>query len=219
MENEDFYKEVSEQETEVGQQEEVIPGVAVVAVAPLNVQVTDNPESLSPSPPSPSPEVPSPPPSPLGDLPSFKGFYTLDDLTELVQWVVYSTAARSQPELRFGEPEVSANLRTFPRVMLGRQWKLKLSRHSGEVLFDQLMAYLAGYNQPTSFNSQQWLRLLHAWTATERREQLELLAEAGGFLVLRAPGPSFRSSVVLGRRHFVLWGAHPCVKILELHKN
>ncbi len=31
-----------------------------------------------------------------------------------------------------------------------------------------------------SFNRRQWLRLFPAWTAQERRDQLEVLADAGG---------------------------------------
>jgi len=182
----DYYEEVSDQE-------EVVPevhrmAVPVAVVAPLNVEVPeipDNPESPSPGPSSPaSSGVPSPPPSPLGDLPSFMGVYTSDDLVELEQCTVDSTAARNKPELRVEEPEISRNLKVFLRVMLGPHWELCLLRHSGEVLFDQLRAYSAGYFQLTSCNRRQWLQLFPAWTATERREQPELLAEAGSFLVL-----------------------------------
>ena len=138
-------------------------------VAPMRMKippdaqvVPESPESPPPTPPIPSPEVPSPPPLPLGDLPSFMGFYTLDDFSELEQWVVDSKAARSQPDLRVEEPELSPNLRTFLSVMLGPQWELKLLHQTGEVLFDQLRANLAGYNQHIRFNRRQWLRLFPA---------------------------------------------------------
>ena len=88
---------------------------------------------------------------PRGDLPSFMGFYTLGVLTELEQWAVDARAALSQPESRLEEPEVSYNVKVFLKFTLGPQWELKLLRQSGEVLFDQLRAYLAGYNQLTSF--------------------------------------------------------------------
>ena len=185
MENEDYYEEVCDQEEEVP----VVPPavVPVVAVAPLNVEVPeilDNPESPSPEP-SPAASPPgSPPPLPLGDLPSFMGFYTLDDIADLEQWAVEARAAFSQPELRVEEPEVSHNLKVSLKFTLGPQWELKLLRQSGEVLFNQLRAYLAGYNPLTSFNRRQWLRLFPAWTVQERREQLELLADAGGFVVV-----------------------------------
>ena len=51
MENEDLYDEVSDQQVEVGQQEELFPESAVAAVALLNVEVPDVPDNLeSPSP-------------------------------------------------------------------------------------------------------------------------------------------------------------------------
>ena len=49
---------------------------------------------------------------------------------------------------------------------------------------EQLWACLAGYHQLTSFNRRQWLRLFPAWSAQEKQEQLELLADACGFWVL-----------------------------------
>ena len=95
MEHEDYFEEVSEEENE-----EVAPQPIEI---PLEVQISpvaENPESLSPSPPSPSLEMPSPLQSPVGNLPSFMGFYTLDDLTELEQWADDSRAARKNTELR-----------------------------------------------------------------------------------------------------------------------
>ena len=110
---------------------------------PLEVQVVpvaENPASTSPPPPSPSPEVPSPPHSPVGDLPSFMGFYILDDLTELEQWAVDSRAARNNPELRVEEPGISRNMKVFLRITLGLRWEHKLLCQSGEVLIEQLRA-------------------------------------------------------------------------------
>ena len=79
---------------------------------------------------------------------------------------------------------MSPNLKTFLRYTLGTQWEVKLVRESREVLIEPLRSHLAGYNQLTSFNRRQWLRLFPAWTAQERREQLEVLADAGGFWVI-----------------------------------
>ena len=112
------------------------------------------------------------------------GFYTYDDLTELEQWSVDARAARADPASRIEEPEVSPNLKVFLRYVYGTQWEVKLVRESGKVLIEQSRAYLAGYNQLTSFNRRQWLRLFPAWTAQERRDQLRVLAEAGGFWVV-----------------------------------
>ena len=150
---EDFFEEVSDNEVEP--QEEVVGVVAPMPVEiPLEVQVVppaDNPQS--PSPQTPSPPVPSPPRgSPVGDATSFLGFYTHDDVVELEQWTVDARAARTNPAARIEEPEVSPNLKMFLRFRLGAQWEIKLVRESGEVLSEQLRAYLAGYNQITSFN-------------------------------------------------------------------
>ena len=190
---EEFYEEVSDEEVQV------VPPAPVAVVVPLNVEVLeipDNSESPSPQPSpvssggsspiaagGPSP-VASPPGSPLGVATAFMGFYTNDDLTELEQWAVDSRAARANPTSRIEEPDVSPNLKTFLRYVYGTQWEVKLIRESGEVLIEQLKAYLAGYNQLTSFNRRQWLRLFPAWTAQERRDQLGALADAGGFWVV-----------------------------------
>ena len=185
---EEFFEESSDEEVQV-----VLPAVQV---DPLNVEVAeipDNPESPSPQPsplsPQPSPlvggpPVPPPPSSPREDSSSFMNFYTYDDLAELEQWTVDARAARRDPTARIEEPEVSYNLKIFLIYVYGRQWEIKLLRESGEVLIEQIKAYLAGYNQLTGFNRRQWLRLFPAWTAQERRDQLETLADAGGFLVI-----------------------------------
>ena len=193
---EEFIEESSDEEVEV-----VLP---VVQVEPLNVEVAgipDNPESPSPQPspvvpqPSPSssggappllggPPMPPPPSSPREISASFMNFYTYSDLEELKQWAVGARAARRDPTARTEEPEISYNLKIFLTYVYGRQWEIKLLRESGDVLVEQMRAYLAGYNQLTGFNRRQWLRLFPAWTAQERRDQLEALADAGGFLVI-----------------------------------
>ena len=195
--NEDFYEEVSDEEVAV------VQPAPVPVVGPLNVEVPeipDNPESPSPQPSlvssdgsstvaagiasPPGSPVASPPGSPVGNATSFMGFYTLDDLTELEQWTVISRAARTNPASRIEEPDVSPNLKTFLRYVYGTQWEVKLIRESGEVLIEQPKSDLAGYNQLTSFNRRQWLQLFPAWTAQERRDQLGVLADAGGFWVV-----------------------------------
>ena len=194
---EEFVEESSDEEVQV-----VLP---VVQVEPLNVEVAgipDNPESPSPQPVSPHPSpvssggslqhspliggppMPPPPSSPREDSASFMNFFTYEDLAELKQWAVGARAARRDPAARIEEPEVSYNLKIFLKYVYGMQWEIKLLRESGDVLIEQMNAYLAGYNQLTSFNRRQWLRLFPAWTAQERRDQLEALADAGGFLVI-----------------------------------
>ena len=201
MENEDYFEELSDQEVEVGQQEVVVGVVAPQPInIPLEVQVVpaDNPESPSPSPPSspePSPAASpaaSPPASPglgslqpqFGDAPTFMGFFSADDITELEQWAVDAQSLRGTPDLRLEEPEISADFKTFLKFVWGHQWELKFIQPAGEVLICKLRAYLAGYNLLTSFNRRKWLRLFPAWTVQERREQLELLAASGVLLEL-----------------------------------
>ena len=166
----DQYEEyfVEESDNEMEPQEEVVGVVEPMPVEiPLEVQVgpiADNP--ASPSPQTPSPPMPSlPQVSPVVDATSFMGFYTHDDVVELEQLTVDARAARTNPAIRIEEPEIWSNLKVFLRITLGAQWEIKLVRESGEVLMEQLKAYLAGYNQLTSFNCRQWLRLFPAWTA------------------------------------------------------
>ena len=154
---------------DVGQQEEVVGVVAPMPIEiPFEVQVgppADNPQSPSPSP-TPSPNVPSPPQwYAVGDATSFMGFFTHDDIIDLEQWALDAWAARANATTRMEEPDVSPNLKTFLGYTLGTQCEVKLVRESGEVLTEQLRAYLAGYNQLTSFNRRQRLRLFPAWTA------------------------------------------------------
>ena len=152
MEHEDYFEAVSEDEVE-----EVAPQPIEIQLEVQVGPVAENPASPSPPPPSQSPEVPSPPQSPVGDLPLFMGFYTLDDLTEFEQWAVDSRAARDNPELRVEEPGISRNIKVFRRVTLGQQWEHTVLYQSGEVLIEQLRAYLAGYNKLTSYDRRQWL--------------------------------------------------------------
>ena len=185
----------------MGQQEVVVGFVPPQPInIPLQVQVVlaDDPESPSPSPPSspePSPSASpaaSPPASPgpgspqpqFGDAPTFMGFLSADDITELEQWALDDQSLRGTPDLRLEELEISANFKTFLKFVWGHQWELKFIQPAREVLICKLRAYLAGYNLLTSFNHRQWLRLFPAWTVQERREQLELLAASGGLLEL-----------------------------------
>ena len=126
---EEYFEEVSDQEEEVG----VVP--PVVAVAPLNVEVPeipDNPESPSPEPsPAASPAA-SPPGSPgPGDLPSFMGFFTIDDVTELEQWAVDAQSLRGTPDLRLEEPEILVNFKTFLQYTWGPHWSHQLVAEHG----------------------------------------------------------------------------------------
>ena len=90
MDSDEYYKE---EEVEAG--EEVVVGVVEPQPVeiPLEVQVAplaEQPESpFLVSPGTPLLVTPSPPQhSPVGDAPSFMGFYSTDDITQLEQWAV-----------------------------------------------------------------------------------------------------------------------------------
>ena len=137
------------------------------------------------SPGTPSPVALSPPPVfPVGDALFFMRFYTGDDLVNLEKWAVVFRGLRRTPDFHIEEPEISPNLKTFLRFIIGVHWELKLVHPAGEVLICQLRAYFAGYNLLTSFSGRQWLRLFPDRTLAEKREQLELLANSGGFMEL-----------------------------------
>ena len=112
------------------------------------------------------------------------GFFTTDGVANSEQWALEPKVVRNSPVLRVEEPDISWNMKGFLRVTLDAQWEAALVHQSGDVLLEQMMAYLAGYKEMTSFNGRQSLRLLPAWTATERRGQLELLDESGSFSVI-----------------------------------
>ena len=135
LENEDYYEELSDNEAELCQQEEVVGVVVPQPVnIPLEVQVVpaEYPKSPSPSPATPSPQVPSPlEGSPLGDTTSFMSFYTHDDIVDLEQWTKGARGARTNPTTRIEEPDVSPNLKTFLRYNLRAQWAIRLVRELG----------------------------------------------------------------------------------------
>ena len=148
--------------------------------APLQVEVAA-PESTES--PQPSPGFPSPLfVVPEGDASTFMDFYSLDDLVDLEEWARRSRELRGTQDYVMVEPMITDNLRLFLKYTLGPQWQYKLIHLSGEVLQFQQRAYLKGFELLTPFNRRQWVRLFSAWTLSERREQLELLANSGGFI-------------------------------------
>ena len=139
-----------------------------------------SPESPQPSPGSPSPVFEEP----AGDASTFIVFYSLDDIEDLEKWARRSRELRGTTEYVMVEPGISDNLRLFLRYTEGPQWQYKLVDPSGEVLLFQLRAYLVGFELLTPFNRRQWVRPFSAWTLSELGEQLELLANSGGFIIM-----------------------------------
>ena len=150
------------------------------ALLQVEVAAPGSPESPKPSPGSPSPvfEVPE------GDASTFMGLYSLDDIVDLEKWARRSREVRGTAEYVLVEPGISGNLRPFLRYTEGSQWQYKVVHPSGEVLLFQLRSYIKGFELLTPFNRRQWVRLFSAWTLFERREQLELLANSGGFIII-----------------------------------
>ena len=139
--------------------------------------VPESPD-LSPGSPLPVFEVPQ------GDASTLMGLYSLDDLVDLEEWARRSRQLRGTHNYVMVEPVMSDNLKLFLKYTLGAQWQYQLIHLSGEVLLFLLRAYLNGFELLTSFNRRQWVQLFLACTLSERREQLELLANSGGFVVV-----------------------------------
>ena len=139
-----------------------------------------------------SPESPDPFPGfslpvfgvPEGNASTFMGFYSLDDLVDLGDWARRSRELRGTADYVMVEPGVSDNLRLFSKYTKCAPWHYKLVHPSVEVLLFQLRAYLKGFELLTPFNRRKWARLFSAWILSERRDQLELLANSGGFNVM-----------------------------------
>ena len=77
-----------------------------------------SPESPQPSPGSPSPVFKEP----AGDVLTFMGFYSLDDIQDLEEWARSSRELRGITDYVMVEPGISDNLRLFcdiPRVLNG----------------------------------------------------------------------------------------------------
>ena len=159
LQNEDFYEEVSDQEDEVGQQEEVIPAGAVAAVAPRNVEV---PEVLV------NPESPSPV---LSDDGLFMTIYDPSELQLLKDWMEHNRFMRGGVRYLVVEPLITSRFNGFLQFLYSPQWEDKLLT-GNEMLLAKLGAYVCGYSLLTGFQRSQWDRLFPAWTSAELRSQL-----------------------------------------------
>ena len=181
---EDFYEE------EEVPAEEVVGEVKVGEESqppniPPEVQVApqESTESLQPSTGSPLPVYQLP----AGDASTLMGFYSSDDIGDLEQRAWRSRNLKSASDFIAEEPDIIDNLKLFLKYTFGPQWQFKLIHSDEKVLVFQLRAYLRGYELLTSFNSRQWLRLFWAWIVSDKQEQLELLANSGGFFGVTGP--------------------------------
>ena len=83
-----------------------------------------------------------------------------------------------------GAPMVSQSFWAFLQYFHGEQWEIKFLKPAAKPLFDQLLAYIAGYARLTSLNRNLLRRSFEGWSASEKAENLRMLAESGGFVEL-----------------------------------
>ena len=83
-----------------------------------------------------------------------------------------------------GAPMVSQSFWAFLQYFHGEQWEIKFLKPAAEPLFDQLLAYIAGYARLTGLNRNLLRRSFEGWSASEKAENLRILAKSGGLLEL-----------------------------------
>ena len=166
----------------------------------VNVNIGESPES--PPPRSPSPVLPQPIPlwelAPVWELPddgtNFLNYYTRADIVELNIWAQVSRDRINEEGYIVDEPIVSQSLAAFLRPNYAPQWEWKLLRLSAELISEKLLGYIAGYSKLTGFNWRLMRQQFENWTEEEKPNQLQLLAESGGFLEIEWAARLRRSS-------------------------
>ena len=91
-------------------------------------------------------------------------------------------------------PMVSQSFWAFLQYFQGQQWEIKFLKPSAGPLFDQMLAYIVGYARLTSPNKNLLRRSFEGRSASERAENLRLLAELGGYLEIDSVARLCRSS-------------------------
>ena len=154
---------------------------------PLNIQVNVNLEE-SPESPPPQPEFHSPilpAPHPVGSLSPdgriFLNYYNRVDVLELKNWATETRARMNEEGFVVEAPMVSQSFWAFLQYFHGQQWEIKFLKPAAGPLFDQMLAYIVGYARLTSLNKNLLRRSFEGWSASEKAENLQLLAESGGF--------------------------------------
>ena len=160
--------------------------------APLNIQVNvklESPESPPPQPESP-PVLPLPIPvgelAPVWELPddgtNFLNYFTRVDVLELKNWAVETRARINEENYVMEAPNVSQTFWAFLQLFHGQLWEVKFLQPAAAPLFDQMLAYIAGYARLTSLNKNLLSQFFEGWSAAGNAENLRLLAGSGGFL-------------------------------------
>ena len=157
----------------------------------FEVNIEEAPESPPPQPESP-PILPQPVPvgelAPVWELPddgtNFLNYFTRTDVLELKSWAVETRARIIEDNYVVESPVVSQSYWAFLQHFHGQQWEAKFMQPAAGPLFDQMLAYIAGYARLTSLNKSLFRQNFEGWSAAKRAENLRLLAESGGFLEL-----------------------------------
>ena len=159
----------------------------------LNVEV-----NIEEAPESPPLQTESPPilpqPVPVGELApvwelpndgtNFLNYFTRTDVLEFKSWAVETRAWMNEDNYVVESPVVSQSYWAFLQHFHGKQWEAKFLQPAAGPLFDQMLAYIAGYARLTSLNKSLFRQNFEGWSAAERAENLRFLAESGGFLEL-----------------------------------
>ena len=173
--------------------EESSSGDEQEVAGPLHIQVDLNVEESQESPPTQpgSPPV-LPPPIPVGELAPvwelpddgtiFLNYFTRADVLELENWSVETTARINEENYMLESPIVSQSFWAFLQHFHGQQWEVKFLQPAAGPLFDQMLAYIAGYARLISLNKSLLRQNFEGWSAAEKAEKLRLLAESGSFL-------------------------------------
>ena len=176
--NDSFFEETSESEEEIA--------------GPINiiVNIKESPESPPPGSPSPSPDPPAPNPvgelSPVWQLPddgtNFLNYFTGTNVLELKNWAIETRVRINEEGYVVEAPMVSQSFWAFLQHFHGQQCEVKFLQPAAGALFEQMLAYIAGYSRLTSQNKSLLRQYFEGWSDAEKAEKLRLLAESGGFL-------------------------------------
>ena len=154
---------------------------------PLHVNVEINleepPEAPEVDPPAPIPEQE---PVPGWELPddgnNFLNYYTRTDVIELRNWAHETRNRINELGYVIEAPMIPENFALYLLEHHGPQWEANFLQLAAEPLFQQMLAYIAGYARLTSFNKHQLRSFYETWAEEERTTNLCMLAESGGFL-------------------------------------
>ena len=172
--------------------EESSPEDEQEVAGPLHINVEINleepPKAPEAGPPPPGPPAPIPEQElvPGWELPddgnNFLNYYTRTDVIEIRNWAHETRNRVNELGYVVEAPVIPENFALYLLEHHGPQWEAKFLQLAAEPLFEQMLAYIAGYARLTSFNKQQLRSLYDTWAEEERITNLRMLAESGGFL-------------------------------------